>query len=378
MKILCDINLPLAESLFSRLGDVQMIEGRSLTPEMVHDADLLMIRSTAKMNESLLAGSSVKMIGSGVIGTDHLDQAYLAQAGIPWVNAPGCNAQSVADYWTTAILQLGQVRGITWAGKTVGIIGMGNVGQAVNCRAQALGMTVIGCDPFIPGQGYVDIDTLLPQCDIITLHTPLTHDGPHPTYHLFAGPRVRKVKPGAVLVNMARGPILESEIVCAAIDHGFLSDAIIDCWEGEPDWSANLASHAFRTTPHVAGHAYEGRINGTIAIYRAACEFVGVPTGEIPPLPAAPCAEITCDAANYPTDQALLCDITSQVCDIAGDDRRFRAAYTDDPASRRKNFDTLRKTYPLRRLFAASTILLKNATPTLIKTINALGFNCIA
>lgn len=373
MNIICDPNLLMSESLFSHLGDVTMIEGRELTHEDVLQADMLIIRSTAKITPSLMEGSHVSFIGSGVIGIDHLDKSYLAERNIPWVSAPGCNAESVADYFITALLSLGQMNKMTWEGKTLGIVGVGHVGTAIWHRAKALGMHIIGCDPFKSEEGYVDFDELLAQSDVVTFHTPLTTDGPYPTYHLFSGARVRKVKPGAVLINMARGSVIESEITCAAIDHGFLSDVIIDCWEGEPDWHAELSSRAFLATPHAAGHAYEGRLNGTLAVYRAACDFLGQDSGEIPALPIPPVPTIEMDVAGL-ADEDVLYRLTSQVCDIEGDSRRFRSAFSSVPEERRLAFDNLRKNYPMRRLFAATTVTLHHATDALHQKVSGIGF----
>lgn len=382
MKIVYDRNMELGDQLFPRLGKATAVEGRTLSAKDVKSADALFVRSTCKVNADLLAGSKVRFVGSGVVGVDHINATDLQHLGIPFVNAPGCNAESVANYFIAAMLMIGERQQRTWEGATLGVVGVGHVGKIV-CRfaREALGMKVICCDPprkenefDREAQSFITLDELLPQADVITFHTPLTDDGPHPTRGLFSGPRVRKTKPGAVLFNFARGPICDNQLLATMVGAGLLSDVAIDCWEGEPDYSADLAAVACLATPHIAGHAYEGKANGTLMVYKAACEALGVEPGEDPIFPPAPVAKITLDAQKFPHDDACLRAIVKKTCDIEGDTQRFRQAYAADLETRKKNFDTLRKNYPFRRHFDATTVTLKNGSESLIKKLQALGF----
>ena len=380
MKILYDRNMELGKTLFSRLGTAKAIDGRSLTSKALQDADLLFIRSTCRVTDELLDGSSVRFIGSGVVGTDHIDFEAARRRGIRVASAPGCNAESVADYVIAALLVIGERQQRSWQGATLGIVGVGNVGKRVwQFAERALGMKVIGCDPPRQEQGdflardFVSYETILEQADVITFHVPLNREGPHKTVGMFAGPIVRKVKPGAVLLNFARGPVCDNALVATMLGAGLLSDAAIDCWEGEPDYSPDLAAIAALTTPHIAGHAYEGKANGTIMVYEAACEFLGIQPEALPKFPKAPVPKLEIDCAER-SDEDVLRIAVRATCDIEGDTARFRAAFDGNVERRKANFDALRKNYPFRRLFSATTLTLIHPSPTIEARLTALGF----
>ena len=205
MKIVCDKNMPFAAEAFGTLGTVLSKGGREIAPGDVRDAEVLVTRSTTKVNAALLDGSAVRFYGSGVIGTDHIDIPYLAARGIHWCGAPGCNAESVANYVTAALLWLGGRHGFRLEGKTVGVIGVGNVGRRVCRHARALGMRVLANDP--PRQrdpadsearGFVPLERVLDEADIVTCHVPLTKEGPDATRHLLDAARLASLKPGAL------------------------------------------------------------------------------------------------------------------------------------------------------------------------------------
>lgn len=379
MKILYDRNMAHGKSLFGRLGDARPCDGRALTRRDLADTDLLFVRSTCKLDADLLAGTPVRFVGSGVAGTDHIDFEALRRLGITVATAPGCNAESVADWFVSALLTLGAESGNTWAGKTLGVVGVGHVGSIVARFAEdALGMNVLRCDPprkerEYAASDFVDLDALLPQSDVITFHTPLTDEGPDATRGLFSGPRVRLTKPGAVLFNLARGPVCDNALLAAMATTGLLSDLVIDCWEGEPDYSPELAALATLASPHIAGHAYEGRADGTYAVYKAACDFLGVPAGRRPAYPAPAVPRLTLDCAGR-SDEAVLHAATAACCDTRAEDARFRAAFSPSPQGRREAFDRLRKTVLHRRLFSATTLVLNGASPDLIRKLRVLGF----
>lgn len=378
--LLFDRNMLLGDQLFPRLGKAKAVEGRSLTAKDLKKTDLLFVRSTCKLTRALLEGSPVRFIGSGVAGTDHIDFDALREQAITLATAPGCNAESVANFVVAALLSIGERQHRSWEGATLGIIGVGHVGSIVKRFAEeALGMKTLCCDPPRVDDGdflardFVPYEEVLAQADVLTFHTPLIKEGKYKTLGLFSGPIVRKVKPGAVLLNFARGPICDNALLTTMLNAGLLSNAAIDCWEGEPDYSADLAALACLTTPHIAGHAYEGKADGTVQVYREACNFLEVDPGKIPAYPPAPVSELTIDCADKTAEEVLRIAVKA-TCDIEGDTRRFRAAYSDDPEVRRANFDALRKDYPLRRHFSATTLYLSNATPTLEQRLAALGF----
>lgn len=383
MNILYDRNMVLGEALFPRLGKAKAIEGRSLTAKDLAKTDLLFIRSTCRVNEDLLQNTPVRFIGSGVVGTDHIDFAATRARGIQVAAAPGCNAESVADYVIAALLVIGERQQRSWQGATLGIVGVGHVGRLVwKFAEQAFGMKVIGCDPPRQEDGdfmardFISYEQLLEQADVITFHVPLNKEGPHKTVGMFAGPIVRKVKPGAVLLNFARGPVCDNALVATMLGAGLLSDAAIDCWEGEPDYSPELAAVAALTTPHIAGHAYEGKANGTLQVYQAACAFLGKDPGETPAFPPAEVATLTIDCTDK-SDEAVMRIAVRATCDIEGDTARFRAAFDGNVDRRKANFDALRKNYPFRRLFSATTLTLLNPSPSIEAKLTAVGFQVI-
>ena len=248
LRILYDRNLALGPRLFPRLGRARAIDGRALTRADLADCDLLFVRSTCRLGAPLLEGTPVRFVGSGVAGTDHIDFPALRALGIQVATAPGCNAESVADYVVAALLAIGERQGRDWAGATLGIVGVGHVGSVVKRFAEeALGMKTLCCDPprkddgDFRARGFVPLEDLLPEADAVTLHVPLNEDGPYRTRGLIAGPVARRFKPGAVLLNFARGPVCDDALVATMLEAGLLSDAAFDCWEGEPDYPPELA-----------------------------------------------------------------------------------------------------------------------------------------
>ncbi|WP_421487148.1 NAD(P)-dependent oxidoreductase, partial [Pseudocitrobacter faecalis] len=183
MKILVDENMPYARELFSRLGEVKAVPGRPIPVAELAGADALMVRSVTKVNESLLANQSIKFVGTATAGTDHVDQAWLAQAGIGFSAAPGCNAIAVVEYVFSSLLYLAERDGFTLTDRTVGIVGVGNVGGRLQKRLEALGVRTLLCDPPRADNGdegdFRALDELVQEADILTFHTPLFKDGPY-------------------------------------------------------------------------------------------------------------------------------------------------------------------------------------------------------
>ena len=147
MKILVDENMPYARELFSRLGNVKAVPGRPIPVNELDDADALMVRSVTKVNEALLAGKAIKFVGTATAGTDHVDDKWLKQAGIGFSAAPGCNAIAVVEYVFSSLLMLAERDGFSLHDRTVGIVGVGNVGRRLQARLEALGIKTLLCDP---------------------------------------------------------------------------------------------------------------------------------------------------------------------------------------------------------------------------------------
>jgi len=396
MKIICATNMPFAMEAFSTLGDTRILEGRHIKPEDVRETEILALRSTTKVNRELLEGSKVRFVGTATIGTDHLDIAYFDKAGIKWCYAPGCNANSVSEYVTAALLYLACKHGFTLRGKTIGVIGVGNVGRLVVQKARALGMRVLLNDPpreraeasgqwaVSSGQNgeeaphFVSLDQVLAEADIITVHVPLTKEGPDKTIHLADAAFFKRAKKGLIFLNAARGPVVDSSALIHALDEGQVSHVILDTWEGEPNYRLNVLAHVDIATPHIAGHSFEGKVMGTVIVYREVCKFLGVPATwsheSLMPPPLVP--EVRVDVAGR-DDQSVLREVVRQVYDLEGDDRRFRESAVLDENTRMKNFDHLRSNYPERREFQYTKVKLNGGSNDLRCAFTGLGFKVI-
>ena len=373
MKIAVDRNMPLGSEAFSTLGEVAIIDGRRLQSSDIMDTSILAIRSTTKVNAALLQGTAVEFVGTATIGTDHMDIIYLEEQGITWMYSPGCNARSVAEYITAALLQLAVTHNQPLQGQTLGIIGVGNVGSKVARQAEALGMQVLLCDPpRARAEGpdaFCDCHTLLAQSDFVTMHVPLERGGPDPTFHMANANFFARMKRGAFFLNAARGAIADTQALLEAIDASRIKATVLDTWEGEPDISRDLLNRVAIGTPHIAGHSFEGKVNGTLMVYEAACRFLQCPpafdANQHMPHPILPETPMPA-SGNAIRDLHLL---VKQVYDIMADDARLRETVAD-----KAGFDTLRRQYPIRREFACTKVTGISTVP-IAQQVAALGFN---
>jgi len=361
-------------------------DGRQISVDDVRAADILAIRSTTRVNAALLEGSSVKFVGTATIGTDHIDQTYLTGKGITWMFAAGCNANSVSEYVTAALLRLGRRHNFTLEGKTIGIVGVGNVGSHVAKKAAALGLNILLNDP--PRQRaqtegrnssldqFVTLNALLEQSDIVTFHVPLTKDGRDPTWHMANSGLLARLRNGCVFINAARGPVNDTDALIAAAESGRIAHTILDTWEGEPSIRQDMLDIADIATPHIAGHSYEGKVMGTVMVYREACKFLGAADTwdyeSLLPPPLIPELSVDCTGRQ---DEDVLNEIVATIYDIEVDDRNLRTGATADMA---KHFDALRKNYGVRREFRFTKVTALNAAPALQAKITSLGFQRVA
>jgi len=383
MKIVCASNMPYALEAFGTLGDATAMDGRSIAAEHVRDAAILATRSTTKIDADLLDGSAVRFVGTATIGTDHMDIEYLEAAGIRWCYSPGCNANSVSEYVTSALLCLANRHGFTLEGKTIGVVGVGNVGSLVVRKAETLGLNVLQNDP--PRERnersgerppFVSLDRVVAESDIVTFHVPLENGGTDPTFHMADRRLFERLNPGCVFVNCARGAVIDTDALLAAMDSGQVAHAVVDTWEPEPAYRLDLLERTGIATPHIAGHSFEGKVSGTVMVYREASRFLGQEPSwspdELLPEPIVPHVEV--DAAGR-GDETVLWDIVRQVYDIESDDKRLRdLADPSREAGRTAHFDGLRKNYAVRREFRFTKVTLRNAAARLISKVRGLGF----
>ena len=348
LKIVIDENIPLAEAFFSPLAEVVRMPGRTLSAADVRDADALIVRSVTPVNEALLAGSKVKFVGTCTIGTDHLDVAYFNQQGIAYSSAPGCNANSVVEYIFSALSALN----VDWRGKSVGIVGCGNVGGHLHRRLLALGVDCRCYDPFLSHADNADLCSLdeVLASNIVCLHTPLTLSGPHPTRHLIGMAQLQQLTSGALLLNAGRGDVIDNNALLNFMQQRKDVQVVLDVWEGEPNINTSLLRLVDLATPHIAGYSFDGKVAGTEMIFQAFCSHFGIDATICAADLVA--ADLTPLELSVSTDFELMRQAVLAAYDIRCDDARMREQLQNLPAHElRQGFDTLRKNYPKRREF---------------------------
>ena len=280
MKVIVDNKIPYINEAIKKIADeVIYLPGSGFTPEIVKDADALIVRTRTLCNRELLEGSNVKFIATATIGYDHIDTEYCKEAGIVWTNCPGCNAGSVEQYVHSVLLLLKRDKGLDLKNTTIGIIGVGHVGSRIARMAKELGMRVLLNDPPRADKGekgLVGLQTIAQECDIITFHTPLNKDGKYKTYHLADESFLFSLKKSPVIINSSRGEVIDTAALLAARACGKIKEAVIDTWEYEPQICKELMEVAYIATPHIAGYSADGKANATRMSLEALSRFWGI------------------------------------------------------------------------------------------------------
>ena len=376
MKILADENIPYVKEVFSHLGEVVTVAGRAITREKAADADLLLVRSITRVDEGLLKGSRVKFVGTATIGFDHVDVKYLASRDIRFTSAPGSNATSVAEYVVSALFNLSKKHGFRLRGRSIGVIGAGNVGSRVAARCRALGMEVRLNDPPLAAASkrpeYRPLEALL-DCDILTFHVPLEKSGPCPTWKMINAPFLEKTKKGLILFNTSRGDVADEKAIKTFMAAGHFKAVALDVWENEPRIDVDLLAKTDIGTPHIAGYSFDGKVKGTEMIYRAAVEFLGVESLWRLTLPPPPVPEIAFTGEEREAEACLAAAVTA-VYDVTNDSLALKKMAGMEKAAQGPYFDRLRREYPVRREFANTRVKIKKLTPRLKAAFKALEF----
>jgi len=370
--IIIDDAVPYAESIFSHLGHVITLPGKSIDAASVKNADALIVRSRTQVNAQLLEGSSISFVGSTVVGLDHVDQAYLESKEIIFYSAQGCNANSVAEYVITVLFNLAEAFDFDLTDKTLGIIGVGNVGQRLYNKAKTLGITCLLNDPprveadplLVTTDNFVDIDECL-TADIISVHTPLTKTGQHPTIDLISEERLTTIKPHQIIINAARGGIINEQ----AWIHTQTKANIIDCWENEPNISAELYNTAYIATPHIAGHSLEAKVAGSEMVYDALCHLWKV-TQQDDWQHQLPKVEAAIQLKQSISTQTSIAEALNQTHNIRGDDSAIRSHNIDETHQKYENY---RRNFPIYREWKQH-FFVKTKNLKLNNLLKSLGF----
>lgn len=352
MKIVADENMPGLASLES-LGELVRVPGRRMTAAQVTDADILLVRSVTRVDAALLAGSKVRFVGSATIGTDHVDPGALAQAGIRFAHAPGCNAMAVAEYVLQAALHWAHERRQSLAGCRVAVVGVGNVGSRLAALFAALGCQILPFDPprQRAGEGlpwpWADWAAVM-QADVISLHVPLVDAGEDATRHLLGASALEQLGAHQLLVNTCRGPVIDNAALVQRLAAPQPPAAVLDVWEQEPLVPVSLLQRVLLGSPHIAGYSLEGKLRGSAQVLAALFDWLG--TGaRIPEVQAPPGAW----QADVLDENGMLALLRSRY-DLREDFALLQqAASGNAPAT---EFDRLRRDYRVRHEMAGVTV----------------------
>ncbi len=366
MKIVADDKIPFLKGLLEPIADMVYLPGNKFTNKEIADADALLVRTRTQCNTELLSGSNVRFIGTATIGFDHIDTQFCKENAIFWTNAPGCNADSVVQYIISSLFYLSIKNHFSLQGKTIGIVGVGNVGKRVEDACCKLGMTILLNDPpraeLEPG--FVDLQTIASECDIISFHTPLTFSEKYPTFHLANESFFSLLKKQPIFCNSGRGEVVDSKALKHAFDNKLISEMVIDCWENEPDIDRDILSKATIATPHIAGYSTDGKMNATRMILSSLSDFfklnIDLSSLKLPPL----------EKDKIDLDSFLDNRIENTILKTYNP--------MDDCIPLKKtpeNFELFRGNYGLRREYPAYTIY--NATKEEIQLLEKLGFKIV-
>lgn len=350
IKIIADDKIPFLKGVFEPVADIDYYSGKEINSEIVKNADALITRTRTKCNEELLDGSSIKVITTATIGYDHIDTKYCEENNIKWLNAPGCNSGSVKQYITSALFTIAEKEKFNLADKTIGIVGVGNVGSKIQNVAEALGMKILLNDPPRErkegGKNFCSLNKIKNESDIITFHVPLNKNGIDKTYQLADDLFFDQLKKKPIIVNSSRGEVVKTSSLKNAIKEGKISNVILDVWENEPEIDLELLDIVDIATPHIAGYSADGKANGTSVCVNAINEYfnLGLTKNWFPEnVPIVKNGnEISVNTKNK-SEQNIFADIIFSTYKILEDDMRLRISP--------QTFEKQRGDYPIRREF---------------------------
>lgn len=379
LNILADENIALVREGFGHLGTLQTVPGRQITAELLQDVDVLLVRSITRVDATLLAGSRCRFVGTATSGTDHVDLRWLQQQHIAFADAHGCNAEGVVDYVLAALALLGQRDRFDWTSLSIGIVGCGAVGSRLAQRAQALGMRVSIHDPFLDSthslaKYFAPLAVVLQQ-DIVSLHTPLTCSGPWPTFHLIDAAALERMHPEAILVNAARGAVLDTRALLAHMAAAPGLRVVLDAWEGEPEVDPVLLARVDVGTPHIAGYSRLGKLRGTLLLRDALHRHLGLN----PPAPLYQPKEFSLALQTVPDESGvgLLQRCIVSAYELARDHAGMQGLLALEPARRAAEFDRQRRDYAERPEFGQFCIRAPGLPEAESRLLEAAGFRVV-
>jgi erythronate-4-phosphate dehydrogenase len=374
MKIVADDKIPFLKGALEPFAEVEYLPGITIENNHLKNADALLTRTRTRCNENLLKNTTVQFIGTATIGYDHIDTAWCEKHGIVWKNAPGCNSSSVNQYIASTLINLSEKFNFSLKDKTLGVVGVGNVGSKVVHTAEMMGMRVYLCDPprvrSEGACGFVSLEGIIRECDIITFHVPLNISGPDKTYHLIGENLLTGLNPGTIIINASRGEVANGKALKEALYQGKIAGLVLDVWENEPEIDRELLNLCCQATPHIAGYSADGKARGTaMIIHELSRHFnLGIEDWETKNIPEPANPEIRINCHGFSNEEVLKRAIVSTY-DVKDDDRRLKENPVD--------FEKLRGEYPPRREFRAYTLYLENASNEIKRLCRKLGFKVL-
>ncbi|MEQ8660891.1 MAG: NAD(P)-dependent oxidoreductase, partial [Gammaproteobacteria bacterium] len=323
-----------------------------------------------RVDAALLAGSRVRFVGTATAGTDHLDLDWLRAADITVAAAAGCNARAVAEHVACCVYRHAARSGRAVRDLRLGIVGYGHVGRALGALASALGIAWVANDPPLGAAlgevAHADLATLLETCDVVSLHVPLTRAGAHATAGLIGAAELARMRPGSLLVNAARGGVVDEAALVAAVARRDGTTAALDCWIGEPCVATATLAASWLASPHIAGHTREARLNASTLLAAALGSWAGCAVS-VP-------ASLTGTPAPILNGTAGVLGVLTQAHDLDAHTARMRALAGS--GARAAGFDADRRRYGLRREFASHAVACAGSNPDTVAEFRALGFDC--
>ncbi len=347
MKVVCDEAVLGADDVFRVAGvdDFYLLPAAQITPASIEGADALIVRSTVSVDANLLAKHTPRFLATATVGSDHVDLELLQDRLCHFVSAQGSSAASVAQFtWAMiALLVAQQDRRLT--DLQLGVVGCGAIGERVARCGEAIGMVVRRVDPPLaetdPNGPYLQ-HSALSNCDVVSLHVPLTTSGPWPTFHMVNRDWLQSLPRGVMLVNTARGSLVVEEDLMACCESGHVGALALDVFPKEPEYPGILAQHCAWATPHIAGRSIEGMRANTEAIAREFYKFFDLETKQLlwPEMKTPP--SLALSAQDQPAD------FIAKAWNLASLTEKLKSAGRQSAAIRASTFKELRRP-PYRR-----------------------------
>jgi erythronate-4-phosphate dehydrogenase len=372
MKIVADKDIYRVKETFSSVGELVLLPGRAINNSHVVNADALIVRTTTQVNNSLIKSSTLQFVGSATSGHDHIDENALQECGIHFCHAPGSNANAVVDYVFTALAWAGLNKQTDFRNQTIGIIGAGNVGSRLALKAAALGMKVSVYDPLLENSHalamfFTSLEEVLRQ-DVVTLHAPLTRSGSFPTYHMLDANRLENLKQGAVLINAARGAIIDNQALDRLLDSRTDLTVVLDVWEDEPCIHKQLVQKVSIATPHIAGYSLKGKISATGMVYNSFCSAFALDPEPINSMEQL----IHLEPAASANDASIISGLLLQAYPIQDDELKEKIEAGNKEAA--QSFEWERSNYQFRREISEFEVGTGKFSEDIISSLAVLGF----